>query len=298
MWGGEIRVMPLVVLGITFLILFVLVEGGIRFDKYRNQARRHPLTHGLLRGPGNALREKVDNLKLDLMGQLMMLLMMPMLLYAFYVSEMAARKSSSGLPEAIYGSIAICAVIYTGYRITRLRAQIRQNRLGLDCEVAVGQELNSLMANGFYVYHDFPAENFNIDHIVIGPTGVFAVETKGRSKRMTGNGRNDAKVVFDGRCLLFPQSAEVRPLEQARLQAQWLSNWLNKAAGEQVQAVPTLVIPGWFVSREGKSDVIVFNGKNPSSFFFKHRPTILDQGQIARIRHQVEQKCRIYVIEK
>lgn len=298
MWGGEIRIMPLVVMGITVLIIFILVEGGIRLDKYRNRTRRHPLTHGLLRGPGNALREKIDDLRVDLMGQLMMLLMMPLLLYAFYISELAARKSSSGLLGAIYAGIAISFIICAVYRIRRLGAQLRKYRLGLDCEVAVGQELNTLMADGFYVYHDFPADNFNIDHIVIGPTGVFAVETKGRSKRMTGNGRDDAKMVFDGKRLLFPQSTEVKPLEQARLQAQWLSNWLNKAAGEQVQVVPALVIPGWFVSREGKSDVIVFNGKNPSSFFFKHRPAILDQGQIARFCHQVEQKCRIQVIEK
>jgi hypothetical protein len=32
----------------------------------------------------------------------------------------------------------------------------------------------------------------NIDHVVIGKNGVFAVETKGRSKPMRGKGNDDA----------------------------------------------------------------------------------------------------------
>ena len=54
------------------------------------------------------------------------------------------------------------------------------------------------MLQGFHVYHDFPAEGFNIDHIVVGAKGVFAVETKTRSKRTTANRREDATVEYDG----------------------------------------------------------------------------------------------------
>jgi len=34
------------------------------------------------------------------------------------------------------------------------------------------------MLDGYHVYHDFPAERFNIDHVVVGPAGAFAIETK------------------------------------------------------------------------------------------------------------------------
>jgi hypothetical protein len=59
--------------------------------------------------------------------------------------------------------------------------QLQLNRIGYDGELATAQELNQLMRHGYYVFHDLQAENFNIDHIVIGPAGVFAVETKSRS---------------------------------------------------------------------------------------------------------------------
>ena len=46
----------------------------------------------------------------------------------------------------------------------------------VDAEVAIGQELDQLMRDGAAVFHDMPAERFNIDHVVIareyiGPVG-------------------------------------------------------------------------------------------------------------------------------
>ena len=58
------------------------------------------------------------------------------------------------------------------------------------------------------VYHDIPGNNFNIDHVVVGPNGVFAVETEGRSKPNRGRGQSDATVVYDGRSLTFPDSVK------------------------------------------------------------------------------------------
>lgn len=54
--------------------------------------------------------------------------------------------------------------------------------------MAAAEEINQLMRQGFTTFHDVPAEpGFNIDHVIVGPTGVFAVETKGgRVRRDTG----------------------------------------------------------------------------------------------------------------
>jgi hypothetical protein len=84
----------------------------------------------------------------------------------------------------------------------------RITRLGYEGEVATGQELNQLMLHGYHVYHDFVADKFNIDHLVVGPAGVFAVETKARAKPTSNNRKEDAHVSYDGRCLHFPKWKE------------------------------------------------------------------------------------------
>lgn len=157
--------------------------------------------------------------------------------------------------------------------------------------MAVGQELNQLLRLGCHVYHDFPAEKFNIDHIVIGPAGVYAVETKGRAKPDKGRGAEDAKVIYDGKALRYPDWTETKPIAQAKRQAQWLANWLQSAVGQSVSVHPALALPGWFIDRQGR-DMVVFNPKN-SGFLATPRGTrVLSAEMIQRVAHQVEQRCR------
>ena len=73
------------------------------------------------------------------------------------------------------------------------------------------------MLEGNYVYHDFPADKFNIDHIVVGRSGIFAVETKVRSKPTTNNHRQDATVEYNGKMLNFPDGDDFKIIEQVHL---------------------------------------------------------------------------------
>lgn len=51
-------------------------------------------------------------------------------------------------------------------------------------EEAVGRILESLEPRGFRAIHDLDTGRGNVDHVVVGPTGVFAVETKAWTGRM------------------------------------------------------------------------------------------------------------------
>ena len=64
------------------------------------------------------------------------------------------------------------------------------------------------------MYHDFPAEGFNIDLVVIATQGVFAVETKGFTKDKNAKGKAGATVMYDGKALAFPTWATKAPLVQ------------------------------------------------------------------------------------
>jgi len=184
-------------------------------------------------------------------------------------------------------------VAWATRRLYRLLKHRRNLYLGLDAELAVGQELNNLMAHGCRVFHDFPAENFNIDHVVVGPGGVYAVETKGRMKPDKRRGSVDATVIYDGQILRFPDWHEKEPLEQARRQADWLQKWLSSAVGESISVRPALALPGWFVERTKPGSVLVYSGKTPA-FLSKpmDRSAPLSEQSILRIAHQLEQRCR------
>lgn len=148
------------------------------------------------------------------------------------------------------------------------------------------------MLDGRYIYHDFPADKFNIDHVIVGKEGVLAVETKGRSKKMTGRRKEDVLITYDGKQLKFPSHTEKKPLEEAKDHARWLSKWLSSATGESVQVTPVLTIPGWFIKRTSLDGISVLNPGEFRKFLGTKNQTTLPDAQIKRIIHQLDQRCR------
>ena len=107
-----------------------------------------------------------------------------------------------------------------------------------------------------HVFHDFQADNFNINHIVVGPAGVFAIETKARSKAVSGDGKKDANAIYNGREIMFSNFNDTKYLDQAKRQAKWLSTWLKSAVGEPVDVFPVISLPGFYVERKAPYDGI------------------------------------------
>ena len=278
---------------IVLPIIIALTITVILFQRDK-RGRRTPLTGDLLRGPGESLREEIDKItqKIDdyLLNLLFLCLPPLVLLQAF----LYFGSNKLQLWQLVTVLVLYVLLIYWGTsRLYQLLKQRRNLYLGLDAEMAVGQELNHLMLHGCRVFHDFPAKNFNIDHVVIGPGGVIAVETKGRAKRDQGGGSADAKVIFNGEYLRFPSWLEKNPVLQARRQAVWLQKWLTSAVGQTVKVRPALALAGWYVERTKTGDVLVYNGKSP---VFLTNPNItgdrLSAEMIQRIVHQVELRCR------
>ena len=250
--------------GILFLVISILKA------YHRRKKRRSPFTAKFLRAPGQSLIEKLDTINDDLVIYMALLFTMPVLFYAFYISDLYFQKRPLSLNLAlvyiVIGGVFIGGLVFKMVRLLNLR---RITRLGYEGEVATGQELNQMMLQGYHVYHDFVADKFNIDHIVVGPAGVFAVETKARAKPTSDDRKRDAQVTYDGLYLHFPQWKESKPLEQARNQAVWLARWLSSATGEQTTVRPILVLPGWYVT----PNRLRWHPGHQSQTIYKHRQT-------------------------
>lgn len=180
----------------------------------------------------------------------------------------------------------------------RLRPLIKERgayRLGFQGERYVAEELNQLMADGFQVFHDVPFGKYNMDHVLVGPNGVFVVETKTRRKPISDKGEKQYRVTFDGTALHFPNATDTKALDQARLNAKTLSQWLGSATTDRITAQPILTIPGWFVGRSAPSHVYVTNPKQIRSFVLSSNENPLTPAEIQRAIHQLEEKCKLAV---
>lgn len=258
---------------------------------HRRADRRHPLTKDLLRGPGHTLGKDLEDARNDLIAYLVAIVPTPLFFLSAWALDPRSRGGLSAFPM-IYLAVIVILIIFFAYRAFSLVGRIRRLSLGHEAETAVGQELNQLLSHGFRVFHDVSGDTaFNVDHVIVGPAGVFAVETKGRTKPLR-DGKAEYRVEQHGDRLVFPGWTETEPLRQAKRNAEWLAKWLSSSTGESVQVQPVLALPGWFIERKDRCPVLVINPTNCQATFSKRQASSLTTGSIQRITHQLDARCR------
>ncbi|VTU13480.1 nuclease-related domain-containing protein [Variovorax sp. RA8] len=174
----------------------LLAIGFLVVRKRRARARRRsPVAIDLLRGPVHTLREQLDDVGADVLSDVFMLMLVPLLALATFLAQSHLRgpqKMSHLVP--IYAVLVLIFVAVVVRKLWRAGEQLDKLKADYDAELAVGQELDQLMRHGAHVFHEFPAGNFNIDHVVIAPEGIFAVETKGTAEVTGGQPLSDQDV--------------------------------------------------------------------------------------------------------
>jgi hypothetical protein len=207
-----------------------------------DEKNRSPLKDKPLRLPGQSLSEERDNLVEDAVGQPLMFALFIVLLAAL---EWWRFYWDVKPTPVLFSGAAILTVLYAAFRIWRVLPRLRNLRQGLEGERAVGQYLEGLRAKGFRVFHDLVGDGFNVDHVLIGPSGVFTVETKTWSKPRKGK----AEITYDGeRLQVGPLEPDRSPLVQAKAQAAWVKSLLSESTGRRFDVRPTIVFPGWFIN--------------------------------------------------
>jgi hypothetical protein len=186
-------------------------------------------------------------------------------------------------------------VIAMRWLLARLK-QRSEHYLGLFGERVVADFLEPLKVSGWRIFHDMPGETgrerFNIDHVVIGPGGVFAIETRTRPKAGAREGRDDFKVFFDGEQLDWPWGEDRYGIDLATGNAKWLKNWLVKTTGVLTDVIPVLALPGWSVEAPAHAALRVVNPSWLPDIIDANVPPVLSAKQIEACARQVEQRCR------
>ncbi|MCT8871321.1 nuclease-related domain-containing protein [Shewanella xiamenensis] len=293
------------IVSVVIILSSMFVTIGVMYvlRKYRDATVTLPVDREqLTRIPAYGLQQQIQDLQLDLIGSMMMGLMI--VCFPFAVSSIQAHIAIGKFPW-VYALTGLMGLTYCSFKTWKNFSKLTKLRLGHTAEIATANELIGLQALGYQVFHDVQADGFNIDHLVIGKNGVFAIETKGRHKRnkdlrqTNGNGggsgsssgKKGYEVFYKDGCLNFPSWTETKPIEQAQRQAQWVSQWLTKATGSPVAATPALVFPGWYVTSQSKPPFPILNHKQLVGTIPKLKTQDLTQQQVDTIIYQVAQRC-------
>jgi len=251
--------MPFVIEFVTIAILcglfWLLVMRVMDKEKAR---RKSPFTKDLLKAPGESSSRKLEELSDDFWRRYMTL----SVCFGFVVG-IALGVFIPQFKNPIFSTLfAIAGLAYVSHEMVKIRQNIRERRnyrLGLDGERHTAQALQPLLAEGYELFHDLEFKDatgkpFNIDHVLLGPAGVIAIETKAKSKDPEGKGKEAAHARYDGKRISFPDGYETAWLDQALANAKHLSRELSAHTGEKVFVHAAISIPGWYVTKTCKEE--------------------------------------------
>ena len=232
-------------------------------DQY---AKEVPIKKKPLRNPGQSLEEEIDKLMNDrLMGWVVVIAYA----VAFIAVEWFRWLVGDKIQPVLYTAIGSVVALFAGYMGYRPLGNLRNLKHGLLGERYIGHFLqNAMLRHGYWVVHDICFEDFNIDHALIGPGGVFAIETKVRSKR-----KGNPKIEYDGDRILVDGIAPDRdPVVQAKAAARSLKQILLEYTGIEVPVRSVVLFPGWYVETQPAGvETWVLNEKAIESFVRNER---------------------------
>lgn len=251
----------------------------------QSQEKKSPLRTAPLRTPGQSLSEEVYDI---IYGRIMQWVVTGVLLLVLAGYEWL-RWLSNSPPRPV--ALTVLAVLGCGIIAWRVKRQIpllRQLGQGHKGEKMVGQCLERLRAKGYEIFHDIVGDGHNIDHALVGPGGVFVIETKTISKPARGA----SEVVFDGESITVNGLPPDRdPVTQVLAAARELAAIIRDTSGREVPVRPVILYPGWYTKQPPSPNVWVLN-ENAFPKFIAHEDVKLSADEVARIASGIAMHVR------
>lgn len=137
-------------------------------------------------------------------------------------------------------------------------------------EQEVGARLEKLKAKGWHVLHSVPVgtRGSDIDHLLIGPAGVFSINTKNHTGGKVWVG--DRAIMVNGK--------KTRYLRNSRFEGERVSKILTEATGWRIDVIPVLVfLAADFTVRSRPPEVAVLRRSEVPRRFEKLPATISNE---------------------
>ena len=166
----------------------------------------------------------------------------------------------------LFGSTAfVCALLWIIWSLMAGLRRVESFYKGARGEEKVSGILESL-PDSYHVFNDFTVGRNHIDHVVAGPGGVFAIETKFWNGKVT---------VEDGHVLLDGQLPDRSPLNQAIREATLVRNALVSAGWNGlVTPVVAFASDSFDAHRANLKGTIIINSNELRSSFDTDRVVI------------------------
>jgi hypothetical protein len=182
----------------------------------------------------------------------------------------------------------VAAALFAFYRLTKTVIARHQIKLLRDSNIAIGHQLQRVAAGFGRVYHDVETANGIVDHVIVGQSGVYAINVF--ACRAIKNGE---VAIQDNDLQLLPGDKDISIVETVAKTSR-LERELGTLLKHRIKVRSVIAVPGWQVNEQTSEDHLVVNENNlPMLLGWKDKAHYLMNEDVDAIHEQLTSRCRL-----
>ncbi len=183
-------------------------------------------------------------------------------------------------------SALAAAALFALYRLIRTLLTWRQVQFLRDANIAVGHQLQTIAAGHGRAYHDVPTTAGVVDHVLIGPDGVYAINVVARRSMKTGDAH------LRGHALAFSKSKHELSIVEIAASVARLQKELSLRTGNEIRVRSVIALPGWNIPEQSGSDHLLVNERTlPMITGWKDQADYLMNEDVGAIQDYLTELC-------
>jgi hypothetical protein len=199
-------------------------------------------------------------------------------------------KLFEGYPEwQLYALLTLlaAAAAFAAWHLLRTIFAWRQVRYMRDASIAIGHELQRVAASHGLTYHDVPTAFGMIDHVLIGPGGIYAVNVVARRHARSGVATLKAGSVE------FSSAKKAMDIKAQATATQRLEKELSKQVGRPLRVRSVIATPGWNIERQQDPNHLLVNERTLTMIrgWKDHADHLMDD-EVEHLQTYLTERCK------
>ncbi len=242
----------------------------------------------IMREAAQRFRDELDRLSSSQAIYLSAALVFLVLFAAAYVLQ--AQTLFAGYPswqlKLQIGFLGLAALL-AAWRLGRTILTRRHIRFVRDANVAVGHQLQQIAIGANRVFHDVDTSAGVVDHVLVGKSGIYAVNVVARrgGKRGTAVLRNND--------LIFSNSDEPLVVVDVTASAARLEKEICRLLGHKIRVRSVIAVPGWEIGEQTSDSHLLVNERTIGMLRgWKDQSDYLMNEDVDALQRELTARCR------
>ena len=196
-----------------------------------------------------------------------------------------------GYPEwQLYVLLAAlgAAALFAFYRLARTVFAWRSVRFRRDANIAIGHELQRIASTHGRAYHDVASSAGVVDHVLVGQSGVYAINVIARRHLKKGS------VYLSGNDMHFSNTEKSLSIVDVIAATKRIEKEFRRLTGKKLKVRSVIAVPGWDIKEQSGNDHLLVNERNLSMISgWKDQRDYLMNDDVDALQKDLTNRCKL-----